>query len=97
MIEYDDGGRRSVKAQDVISRSYLDVNQEVQAQVADEDFKSGIIKRLIKKKKTGNIGYVVEINGKERWYPLPFISLTAEQAEDLVTNTNNHAEGKLFF
>ncbi|CAF0929080.1 unnamed protein product [Adineta ricciae] len=92
MIEYDDGGRRSVKAQDVISRSYLDVNQVVQAQVADEDFKSGIIKRLIKKRKTGNIGYVVEINGKERWYPLPFISLTAEQAEDLVTNMNKHAE-----
>ncbi|UJR37367.1 hypothetical protein I4U23_030075 [Adineta vaga] len=92
MIEYDDGAKRSVKIHDIISQSYLDINQNVLVQISDGSFQDGIIKRLIKKRKTGNIGYVVETGGKEKWYPLQFVSLTAEQAEQLPVVTINSTE-----
>jgi hypothetical protein len=92
MIEFDDGAKRYVRAHDLILQSYLDPNQNVRAQTQDGYFDTGIIKRLIKKRKTGNLGYIVEKNGEEKWYPLRFISLTVEQAEHLPT-VNNNTEG----
>ena len=65
------------------------------AETQDGYFDRGIIKRLIKKKKTGKLGYVVEKDGKEKWYPLRFVSLTHEQAEHLPI-VNNNTEGKRF-
>jgi hypothetical protein len=64
------------------------------AQTQDGYFDRGVIKRLIKKK-TGKLGYIIEKDGKEKWYPLRFISLTHEQAENLPI-VNNHVEGKKF-
>ncbi len=97
MIDFDDGAKRYVKAPEIISQSYLEANQNVMAQTQEGYFDRGIIKRLIKKKKTGKLGYVVEKDGKEKWYPLRFVSLTLEQAEHLpiVNNNNNNTEGKI--
>jgi hypothetical protein len=96
-IEFDDGAKRYVKAHEIICQSYLEPNQNVRAENQDGHFNRGIIKRLIKKKKTGNLGYIVEKDGKEKWYPLRFVSLTHEQAEHLPTvNNNNNTEGKEF-
>jgi len=92
MIEFDDGGKRNVRAHDLILQSYLDPNQNVRAQTQDGYFDTGIIKCLIKKRKTGKLGYIVEKNGEEKWYPLRFISLTVEQAEHLPT-VNKNIEG----
>lgn len=61
-------------------------------QTQDGRFDRGTIRRLIKKKKSGKLGYVVGKNGKEKWYPLRFISLTVEQVEHLPT-VNNNTEG----
>jgi hypothetical protein len=36
------------------------------AQTQDGYFDRGIVKRLIKKKKTGKLGYIVDQNGKEK-------------------------------
>jgi hypothetical protein len=100
MIDFDDGAKRYVKAHEIISQSYLEVDQNVMAQTQDGYIDRGIIKRIIKKKKTGNLGYIVEKGGKEKWYPLRFISLTHEQAEHLpIVNKNteestNPAQGK---
>lgn len=95
-IGFDDGGKRNVKDLDIISQSFLEANQNVTAQNQDGDIDQGIVKRLIQKKKTGILGYIVEVNGKEKWYPLRFISLTPEQAESLQT-INKIPEGKTFF
>ena len=62
------------------------------AQTQDGSFDRGIVKRLIKKKKSGKLGYIVEKDGKERWYPLHFISLTHEQIGHLPI-VNNNIEG----
>ncbi len=95
MIEFDDGAKRYVRAHEIISQSYLEVNQNVMAQTEDGYSARGIVKRLIKKKKSGALGYVIENNGKEKWYPLRFVSLTHEQAEHLpMVNNNNNPEGK---
>ena len=83
MIEFDDGAKRYVKSNEVISQSYLQVKQDVMAQTQDGYFDRGVVKRLIKKKRSGKLGYVVEKDGKEKWYPLRLISLTQEQAEHL--------------
>jgi len=91
MIDFDDGAKRYVKSNEIISQSYLEANQNVMAQTQDGYFDRGIIKRLIKKKKSGKLGYIVEKNGKEKWYPLRFISLTIEQAEHLPI-VNNKSE-----
>ncbi|CAF2591714.1 unnamed protein product [Rotaria sp. Silwood2] len=92
MIDFDDGAKRHVKANDIICQSYLEADQNVLAQTQDGYFDSGIIKRLIKKKKTGKLGYIVEKDGKEKWYPLRFVSLTHEQAEHLpIVNHNTEA------
>ena len=61
------------------------------AQTQDGYFDRGIIKRLVKKRKTGKLGYVVGKDGKEKWYPLRFISLTHEQAEQLPVSNHNSA------
>ena len=61
------------------------------AHTQDGFFDRGIIKRLVKKTKTGKLGYVVEKDGKEKWYPLRFISLTHEQAEQLPVSNHNSA------
>jgi hypothetical protein len=97
MINFDDGAKRYVKSSEIISQSYLEPNQNVMAQTQDGSFDRGIVKRLIKKKKTGNLGYIIDKNGKEKWYPLRFISLTLEQAEHLpiVNNNNNDTEGEI--
>jgi hypothetical protein len=95
MIDFDDGAKRYVKSHEIISQSYLQANQNVMAETQDGHFDRGIIKRLIKKKKTGNLGYIVEKNGKEKWYPLRFISLTNEQAEHLPI-VNKNTEGNEF-
>jgi len=95
MIDFDDGAKRYVKVHEIISQSYLEVDQNVMAQTQDGYIDHGIIKRLIKKKKTGNLGYIVEKGGKEKWYPLRFISLTHEQAEHLPI-VNKNTEGKKF-
>jgi len=95
MIDFDDGAKRYVKSYEIISQSYLEADQNVMAQTQDGYFDRGIIKRLIKKKKTGKLGYIVEKNGKEKWYPLRFISLTHEQAEHLPI-VNNNTEGNAF-
>jgi len=92
MINFDDGAKRYVKADKIISQSYLESDQNVMAQTQDGYFDRGIIKRLIKKKKTGKLGYVIEKDGKEKWYPLRFISLTIEQAEHLPVVNNNKEE-----
>lgn len=92
MIEFDDGAKRYLKAHDIVPHSYLEVKQSVLAQTQDGFFETGIIKRLVKKKKTGKLGYIVEKDGKEKWYPLRFISLTYEQAEKL-SGVNNNTEG----
>ena len=89
MIDFDDGAKRYIKPYDIISQSYLEVNQDVLAQTQDGYFDHGVIKRLIKKKKTGKLGYVIEKDGKEKWYPLRFISLNHEQAEHLPTVSSN--------
>jgi hypothetical protein len=100
MIDFDDGAKRYVKANEIISQSYLQADQDVMAQTQDGYFDRGIIKRLIKKRNNGALGYVVEKDGKEKWYPLHLISLTHEQAEHLpiaTTNTEvttNAAQGK---
>jgi hypothetical protein len=96
MIEFDDGAKRYVRANELISQSYLEVNQNVMVQTQDGYSTRGIVKRLIKKKKTGTLGYIVENDGKEKWYPLRFVSLTHEQAEHLPivnNNNNNTTEG----
>ncbi|CAF3873229.1 unnamed protein product, partial [Adineta steineri] len=92
MIKFDDGATRYLKAQDIISQSYLDINQNIMAQTQDGYFERGIIKRLIKKKKTGKLGYIIEKDGKEKWYPLRFISLSTEQAEQFLTANNTTEE-----
>ncbi|CAF1042036.1 unnamed protein product [Adineta steineri] len=92
MIKFDDGASRYLKAQDIISRSYLDINQNIMVQTQDRYFERGIIKRLIKKKKTGKLGYIIEKDGKEKWYPLRFISLSTEQAEQFITANNTTEE-----
>ena len=93
MIDFDDGAKRYVKSHEIISQSYLEADQKVMAQTQDGFFDRGIIKRIIKKKKTGKLGYVVDKNGKEKWYPLRFISLTTEQAEHLpIVNKNTEGE-----
>lgn len=92
MIDFDDGAKRYVKSHEIISQSYLEPNQKVMAQTQDGYFGRGTIKRLIKKKKTGKLGYIVAKDGKEKWYPLRFISLTLEQAEHLPI-VNNNTEG----
>ena len=92
MIDFDDGAKRSVKSHEIISQSYLETDQNVMAQTQDGYFDRGTIKRLIKKKNTGKLGYIVEKNGKKKWYPLRFISLTVEQAEHLPI-VNNDTEG----
>ncbi|CAF1307195.1 unnamed protein product [Rotaria magnacalcarata] len=89
MIEFDDGAKRYVKGNDIISQSYLEVNQNVLAQTQDGYFERGIVKNIIKKKKTGKLGYIVEKDGKQKWYPLRFVSLTHEQAEHISTIDNN--------
>lgn len=94
MIEYDDGAKRQVKSQDIICQSYLEPNQSARAQIKDGCFETAIVKRLIQKKKTGSLGYVVEIDGKEKWYPLQFISLTPKQAQQLPTVNSNQSEGE---
>ena len=101
MIDFDDGAKRYVKSNEIISQSYLEANQKVMAQTQDGYFDRGIIKRIVKKKKSGKLGYIVEKNGKEKWYPLRFISLTLEQAEHITivnnnNNNNNNTEGNEF-
>ncbi|CAF4587405.1 unnamed protein product [Rotaria sp. Silwood1] len=92
LIDFDDGAKRYVKSNEIISKSYLEADQNVLAQTQDGYFDSGIVKRIIKKKKTGKLGYVVEKVGKEKWYPLRFVSLTHEQAEHLpIVNNNTEA------
>lgn len=81
MVEFDDGAKRYAKANDIISQSYLEVNQNVLALTQDGYFERGVVKQLIKKKKSGKLGYIVEKDGKQKWYPLRFVSLTFEQAE----------------
>ena len=94
MIEFDDGAKRSVKSTFVMSQHYLPINQSVMAQTQSGYFDRGIVKRLVKKKKTGILGYVIEKDGAEKWYPLRLISLTQEQAETL-TGNKTKKEGKL--
>ncbi|CAF3336629.1 unnamed protein product [Rotaria socialis] len=97
MIEFDDGAKRYVKGNDIISQSYLEVNQNVLAQTQDGYFERGIVKNIIKKKKTGKLGYIVEKDGKQKWYPLRFVSLTHEQAEHISAignNTESVVQGK---
>jgi hypothetical protein len=95
MIDFDDGAKRYVKSNEIISQSYLEADQKVIAENQDGHFDRGIIKRLIKKRKTGKLGYIVNKNGKEKWYPLRFISLTTEQAEHLPI-VNKNTEGNEF-
>lgn len=83
MIQFDDGGKRTVKPHEIICQSYLPADQPALAQKPDRYYEEAIVKRLIKKKKSDALGYVVEIEGKQRWYPLMRISLTSEQAEKL--------------
>lgn len=64
------------------------------AQKQNGDFEKAIIKRLIKKTKSNNLGYVVEIDDKEKWYPLRLISLTLDQTEDLPFMAKNTTEGE---
>ena len=52
MIEFDDGAKRYVKGNDIISQSYLEVNQNVLAQTQDGYFERGIVKNIIKKKRS---------------------------------------------
>jgi len=64
------------------------------AQKQNGDFEKAIIKRLIKKTKSNNLGYVVEIDDKEKWYPLRLISLTLDQTENLPFMAKNTTEGE---
>jgi len=94
-IEFDDGAKRYVKHQEIILKDYLEPNQNVMAQKQNGDFEKAIIKRLIKKTKSNNLGYVVEIDDKEKWYPLRLISLTLDQTENLPFMAKNTTEEEL--
>lgn len=96
LIEFDDGAKRYVKSNEIISQSFLVTNQDVMAQTLDGRFHQGIVKHIIKKKKTGNLGYIIEKDGKEKWYPLRFVSLTSQQAENLQT-ISKPTDGKMIF
>lgn len=93
MVEFDDGAKRSVKSTFIIPHHYLPINQSVMAQTQNDYFDRGTVKRLVKKSKSNTLGYVIEKDGKEKWYPLRLISLTQDQAEGLLGPTKTN-EGK---
>ena len=72
-----------MKPQEIICHSYLPADQEVLAQKPNGYYEVAMVKRMVKKTKSDALGYIVEVDGKQRWYPSIRISLSAEQAENI--------------